>query len=118
MFKSLNSPGAALALGFGLGLVSSAFARAESTSDINSPTMRLPYTLAEVQTSNGAHRLASRIQHAASSVCREDDPFMQSSLGFERCRSATIRRANAELKAPMVAEALGLAPVSVAQAAR
>src|SRR5271154_480501 len=103
MFKSNRASTTTLAVIVGLALVCSASAQAWPSYDNNNPpTLRVPYSLPEIQTSDGARRLASRIRHAATSVCDDGDPFLRSSVGFERCRGEAIRRASAQVNAPMV----------------
>jgi UrcA family protein len=117
MFKSSNTLRTGLAV-VGLALVASASAQAWPTYGDNPPTVRVPYSLTDIQTSDGATRLASRIRRAAASVCNEEDPFLRSSVSFERCRGEAIRRASAQVNAPMVAQALGVTPAPIVQAAR
>jgi UrcA family protein len=109
---------ASLALCASLAVGSPRIAQASSAPDPNSPSIRIAYRVADVRTPDGARRLAHRVKQAAAEVCDGDDPVMWLGKGFATCEAATIRRAVAGLNEPLLAQALGIAPSTLALAAR
>jgi|HubBroStandDraft_2_1064218.scaffolds.fasta_scaffold250637_2 UrcA family protein len=75
----------------------------------------LKYVDADIHTVRGARSLAMRVRVAAASVCGADVlPIVRTGDQFARCRNAAIDRAIAGLNAPLLADALGRSPRTLA----
>lgn len=81
-------------------------------------TANVKITNSDLHTLAGAKTLALRLRVAAAEVCGGDDPVLRASSGFARCQEASIDRATATLDSPLLADALGRAPRSLARAGR
>jgi UrcA family protein len=100
-------------LGLSATLVMAAGAADSATVGMPKPTLdsqTIRFRYADLQTADGARALARRIRIAAAYLCEGDDPVIRNSSGFTRCVAASVRRAIEGLDAPLVSEALGVAP--------
>jgi UrcA family protein len=73
---------------------------------------KVAYKDAELRTTAGAARIASRIRTAARQVCGGDNPVIASGTRFQHCQHKAIDQAIATLDAPLVANALGRSPAT------
>ena len=80
-----------------------------------SNTVRIKAPTADLQTPDGARKLAFRIRVAAYKVCGGDLPFGREASDFDACRQTAIRHTYEEVNAPMLAQALGLKDEVLAQ---
>lgn len=81
-------------------------------------TAKVKVTDSDLHTLAGAKALALRLRVASAEVCGGDDPVIRASSGFTRCQEASIDRAVAMLNSPLLADALGRSPRSLARAGR
>jgi UrcA family protein len=77
-------------------------------------TAKVTYNDAELRSTEGAAKLAFRIRMAARQVCGGDNPVVMTGAHFLRCQHKAIDQAVASLNAPLVADALGRAPSTLA----
>ena len=76
-------------------------------------------TDAELHSAAGAKALALRIRVAADDVCGAHvDPIVRTGDQFQRCREAAIDGAIRDLNSPMLADALGRSPQTLARSGR
>ena len=68
----------------------------------------------DLHTLAGAKALALRIRVASAQVCGGGDPIIRASDGFTRCQAASVDRAVATLRSPLLADALGRPQQSLA----
>jgi UrcA family protein len=80
-----------------------------------SNAVHIKVTDADLHTPAGARKLAFRIRVAAYKVCEGGLPHGREAADFDTCRQTAIQRAIAGVDAPMLAQALGLGGVALAQ---
>jgi len=110
------------ALALGAGLAAGAPANAASVymyGESGRNMVTLKYTDSDIHTVSGAKALALRVRVAAARVCGGDDlPIVRTGDQFMWCRDAAINRAIASLDAPLLVEALGRSPRTLASVRR
>jgi UrcA family protein len=107
----------ASALAFAVALAAAAPALAAPlavSGDDEKVAVTVRYDDAELRSTDGAAKLAFRIRMAARQVCSGGSPLVAIGAHFQSCQHKAIDRAVATLGAPLVADALGRAPQSVA----
>ena len=87
---------------------------------VDSPSLTLRYTDAQLHNPEGARRLYSRLRSTADAVCAsEDGASLERRKRFEACRKSAVDRAVAAFDAPLLTALHdGNARASVAWAAR
>jgi UrcA family protein len=80
-----------------------------------SNAVRIKVIPADLNTPDGARKLALRLRTAAYKVCVGDYPHGREAADFDRCRQSAIERAVAGINAPVLARALGLEGQTLAQ---
>ena len=78
-------------------------------------TIRIKVKGAELSTPDGARRVALRLRVAAYQVCGGYAPNGREAADFDACRQSAIQRAMAGIDAPLLARALGVSGVVLAQ---
>jgi UrcA family protein len=90
-------------------------AGAASAQPVPNNTVRIKVAAADLNTPDGARKLAFRIRVAAYKVCGGDMRYSREATDFDNCRQSAIGRAVAGLNAPVLTRALGLGGEALAQ---
>jgi len=98
-----------------LALGSTVVAQTSTSPNDEQVSIKLTYSNADIHTVGGAKRFALRMRVAAATVCGGDDPALRMDVHYADCQQAAIRRATSSLNAPLLADALGLSNVALAQ---
>lgn len=83
-----------------------------------SDAVRIKVTSADLNTPDGARKLAFRLRVAAYRVCGGDVPLGRYAADFDACRQSAVEHAVARIDAPVLARALGLGGEALAQSLR
>jgi UrcA family protein len=78
-------------------------------------SVQIKATAADLNTPDGARKLAFRLRVAAYKVCGGYTPHGREAADFDACRQSAIEHAVAGLNAPVLAKALGLKSEALAQ---
>lgn len=117
MFRNLLTGALALAV-----LAAGAPANAASVfmyGEDGRSVVALKYADADLHTARGAKALALRVRVAAAHVCGGDElAIVRTGDQFTWCRNAAIDRAIADVNAPLLADALGRSPRTLASVRR
>lgn len=117
MFNNITK--GALALAATVAFAGPAFAASLDMPGGEANVVTVKYDVADLHTTEGAKRIAMRVQSAASEVCGGGESFWRPSHdNVLRCRENTIARAIRDLGSPLVADALGRSPQSLARSGR
>ena len=113
MLRNLVS--AALGVSAALTLGASAFAGPQ-TPGPNDGVEIVRATSAELQSPDGARRVAFRVRVAADRACGGDvyPLYVRASTGFQTCREEAVDRAAEQVNAPLLSRALGLPSQTIA----
>jgi len=96
-------------------LAATCIACAASAQPVPSNAVRIKVTPADLNTPDGAQRLAFRIRVAAYNVCGGNFPLGRYAADFDDCRQSAIEHSVAGIDAPVLARALGLKGEALAQ---
>ena len=111
MFRSVTPGALALITTLVLGAPAIA-ASSEPIGKDDGVVVQLKITDADLHTPEGAKSLAWRIRVAATRLCGGEQAMIVAGEDRLQCREAAIDRAIRDLNSPLVADALGRAPVT------